>query len=234
MDPVSFSVDHCRTFRLEQVSTVDDRVKCLAETVGVSNVFHEPQSVHNIIFDSVVVGKDIVLCQAETRDKPAVGGICGLTGKLRLGIDNAGAVHAAGAYPHHDPLEPPEPVRKTDPGKKRAFRGHMTSPENNEIIIVQGICFFLSVPGVTNIHTGKGQPCILHDFLIVLPHPVVDTVLIRKSGDQQTPGSVHPEILKRLYHPVVRIEAAVIQRLVTPVYPDRTARQEKLHHLILL
>ena len=242
-DPVGFTADLSPVFRLQQIASICDRVECVSETVPECDVFYKAHAVYDIILYSIIMRDHVVFCQSETRYEPFVIRVCRLSRHLRFRINDACAVHGAGTDAHHDPVKTGESFRKLHVFEKGILRWHMAASEYDKVITLKFISLFPSVPQVAYVHARYRQSGILNYILIVVSHPVIDLILVRKGGYEKTPGIFRPELLQCVHHPVRRIEAFIIQRLFTPVYPYRTARKKNLRlsasffhtqHIVLL
>ena len=179
-DPVGFTADLSPVFRLQQIASICDRVECVSETVPECDVFYKAHAVYDIVLYSIIMRDHVVFRQPEARYEPLVIRVRRLAGHFGLCINDAGAVHGAGTDTHHDPIKPDETFREPDTFEKSTLGRHMTASEYDKIVAMKLLSLFPSVPQVAYVHARYRQSGILNYILIVVSHPVIDLILVRK------------------------------------------------------
>ncbi len=205
------------------IAAVRDGVEAVAVAVREGHVFKEPFPVDYGVPYLIVVRHQVDVREAEAAQPAPVRRVYGLSGKLRMGIDQIGTVHAAGAAAHDHAVKALQQLPEADFMDKTVLRGHVSAAEDYPMRTrhkLRGLC--------------RIAPVQHHDFRCVdagVPyagaHPLKDGV---REGDIIGGGAYHEDTGARgqFGHQAGK-ESVVCREVVLPV-PGGASGKKECHY----
>ena len=155
LDAVALAEEHAGSVLDEHVAAVHDGQKGVVVAVAVGHILVEPHAVDDDVLHLLVVGQHHDVGQAQSGEVALVGGIHGLAGQLRLGVDDGRAVHGTGADADDHALVVLQQIAQADAPEEGVLGGHVAAAEDDHVAAVDQILRPVFRAGVADVHGRK-------------------------------------------------------------------------------
>ena len=173
---------------LNHIPSVPEGEKAVSPTVGESNVFKQPQTVHLGISDLLEMRNQVDVRQAQPLKPAFVSRVHRLAGHFGVGVDVFGAVHASGTATQHHTIKALQQLFKADFVDEAVLRGDMPAAHHYPVGLLHQLG---RLPGVPALQHDDGG-CLDAGCVDALAHPFLhrirETLVVWGGAHQQHPG----------------------------------------------
>ena len=172
------------------ISAVLEGIEPVVPAVREGNVLEQAKAVHLRVSNLLHVRDQVDVREAQALEPALVLRVPGLPGELRMGVHVVCAVHAAGAAPHHHPVEALDELFEPNLVQELVLGGDMTAAQHNPMGPTHQFRGLRGIPPVQHHNFFRVDTGLVDALTHALEDGVRETAVVRGGAHQEHAGFV--------------------------------------------